>query len=46
MKNELIIANYKSLPRKRPAERLQEMLEILGLEEMSQRFFASQNAHE
>ena len=41
MKNELIIANYKNLPRKRPVQRLQEMLETLGLEEMSQRFFTS-----
>ena len=46
MKNELIIAKYKNLPRKRPAQRLQEMLETLGLEEMSQRFFTSQTEHE
>ena len=43
MKNELIIANYKNLPRKRPAQRLQEILETLGLEEMSQRFFTAQD---
>ena len=43
MKNELIIANYKNLPRKRPAQRLQEMLETLDLEEMSQRFFTAQD---
>ena len=41
MKNELIIASYKDLPRKRPAERLNEVLETLGLEEMSPRFFTS-----
>ena len=39
MKNELIISTYKNLPRKRPTERLQEALQILGLEEMQQRFF-------
>ena len=39
MKNELIIANYKNTPRKRPAERLHEVLDILGLEEMRARFF-------
>lgn len=39
MKNELIIASFKNLPRQRPAERLQEMLRTLGLEEMSERFF-------
>jgi len=41
MKNELIIASYKNLPRKRPTERLQEVLQALGLEEMSPRFFTS-----
>jgi len=39
MKNELIIASYKNLPRKRPSERLQEVLATLGLEEMGQRFY-------
>ncbi len=39
MKNELIIATYKNLPRKRPSERLQEVLVTLGLEEMGQRFY-------
>jgi hypothetical protein len=39
MKNELIIASYKGLPRNRPAERLHEILETLGLEEMQERFF-------
>jgi hypothetical protein len=42
MKNELIIASYKNLPRKRPSERLQEVLSTLGLEEMGQRFYAEQ----
>jgi len=40
MKNELIIASYKDLPRKRAAERLTEVLHSVGLEEMSSRFFA------
>ncbi len=39
MKNELIIASYKDLPRKRAAERLTEVLRSVGLEEMSSRFF-------
>ncbi|HJV54005.1 MAG TPA: SAM-dependent methyltransferase [Noviherbaspirillum sp.] len=39
MKNELIIASDKKLPRRRPAERLQEVLRELGLEEMRERFF-------
>lgn len=39
MKNELIIANYKDLPRRRPSERLNELLHSLGLDEMSHRFF-------
>ncbi|HEY5994727.1 MAG TPA: SAM-dependent methyltransferase [Gallionellaceae bacterium] len=39
MKNELIIAQYKDLPRKRATERLGELLNMLGLEELSQRFF-------
>lgn len=39
MKNELIIARYQNLPRRRPAERLQQVLENLGLEEMQDRFF-------
>ena len=38
MKNELIIARYKDLPRRRPAERLKAVLKELGLEEMSERF--------
>ena len=39
MKNELIIAVFKDLPRRRPAERLEELLNMLGLEEMNRRFF-------
>jgi hypothetical protein len=41
MKNELIIARFQDLPRRRPAERLQEVLQELGLEELGQRFFAA-----
>jgi hypothetical protein len=44
MKNELIVATYKNLPRRRPAERLQEVLSTLGLEEMGQRFYTGQGA--
>ena len=44
MKNELIIASYKNLPRKRPTERLQEVLATLGLEEMGQRFYSEKLA--
>ncbi len=40
MKNELIIASYKNLPRHRAAERLNEVLQTLNLEEMGERFFA------
>jgi hypothetical protein len=39
MKNELIIATYQDLPRRRPSERLQEVLQSLGLEELRARFF-------
>ena len=39
MKNELIIATFKDLPRARPSERLREMMQTLGLEEMRERFF-------
>lgn len=38
MKNELIIASYKELPRQRPARRLAELLHLLGLEELTARF--------
>jgi len=44
MKNELIIATYKDLPRRRPAERLQEVLKSVGLEEMGERFFTESGA--
>ena len=40
MKNELIVATYKNLPRRRPTERLQEVMAELGLDEMKQRFYA------
>jgi len=39
MKNELIIASYQDLPRRRPAERLHDVLQTLGLEELQSRFF-------
>jgi hypothetical protein len=39
MKNELIVARYQDLPRRKPAERLNELLRSLGLEELSGRFF-------
>lgn len=38
MKNELIIASFKDLPRRRPAQRLQELLHLLGLEELERIF--------
>lgn len=39
MKNELIIAQYKNLPRARAAQRLQEMMQTLGITEMADRFY-------
>jgi len=39
MKNELIIAQYKDLPRRKPAERLNEILERIGLQALRERFF-------
>jgi hypothetical protein len=40
MKNELIIASYKDLPGRRPAQRMQEILRDLGIEEeLGKRFF-------
>ena len=40
MKNELIIATQKHLPTRRPAQRLHEILETVGLaEDMAERFF-------
>ena len=41
MKNELIIATYKDLPRARPAQRLRETLEKFGLVELNERFAAA-----
>jgi Methyltransferase domain len=43
MKNELIIASFKDLPRQRAAERLHEVLHSVGLEEMRYRFFTEQD---
>ncbi|KVE34677.1 class I SAM-dependent methyltransferase [Burkholderia sp. TSV86] len=40
MKNELIIAQYKDLPRRKPTERLNEILDMFGLAELRSRFFA------
>jgi len=42
MKNELIIATYKNLPKQRSSERLEEVLSTLGLSEMRGRFFSPQ----
>ena len=39
-KNELIIAQYKNLPRRKPGERLNEILGMFGLAELNERFFA------
>jgi hypothetical protein len=41
LKNELIIATYKDLPRARPAKRLHDLLEQLGLMELQERFAAA-----
>jgi hypothetical protein len=41
MKNELIIASYKDLPRRKAGERLGELLQSLGLEELQGRFFTA-----
>lgn len=40
MKNELIIASYKNVPWRKAAERLDNLLTMLGLEELRERFFA------
>ncbi|AJX23479.1 SAM-dependent methyltransferase [Burkholderia pseudomallei] len=40
MKNELIIAQYKNLPRRKPGERLDEILGMFGLAQLRERFFA------
>ncbi|MBO1012031.1 SAM-dependent methyltransferase [Achromobacter sp. SD115] len=44
MKNELIIAQYKDLPRKKAADRLTEMLDRIGLQELKDRFFVPKPA--
>jgi len=44
LKNELIIAVYKDLPRRRPAERLNDVIRTLGLEEIGMRFSATNSA--
>ena len=44
MKNELIIAQYKNLPTRKPAERLTEMLNRIGLQDLKDRFFLPQAA--
>ncbi len=41
MKNELIVASYQNLPRRQAAERLTELLQVLGLEELNGRFFTA-----
>lgn len=41
MKNELIIARNKQLPTRRAKERLDEMLKMLGLEALRERFFVT-----
>ena len=42
MKNELIIAQYKDLPRRRPVARLGEILDTFGLADLRERFFADE----
>ena len=39
MKNELIVATYKNLPRRKAVERLRELLIMFGLEALESRFF-------
>lgn len=41
MKNELIIASFKDLPRKKSSDRLESVLSELGLEELKSRFSIS-----
>jgi hypothetical protein len=38
MKNELIIATFKDLPRNYPRERMNQLLQKLNLEELQERF--------
>ncbi len=40
LKNELIVASYQDLPRRRAGERLAELIEMFGLAELRERFFA------
>ncbi|ALM82321.1 SAM-dependent methyltransferase [Bordetella sp. N] len=44
MKNELIIAQHKNPPQRRATERLTEMLDRIGLQELHERFFAPEIA--
>ncbi|MCU6618788.1 SAM-dependent methyltransferase [Achromobacter mucicolens] len=46
MKNELIIAQYKNLPTRKPAQRLTEMLDRIGLQELKDRFFLPQASYQ
>lgn len=39
MKNELIIATYRDFPRRKAVDRLQQLLAMLGLEALQDRFF-------
>ena len=39
MKNELIVASYKDVPRERASRRLNTILQELGIGEMSERFW-------
>lgn len=39
MKNELIIASYTNQPRRKPTERLNQLIEELGLDDLRERFF-------
>ena len=41
MKNELIVASHKDLPRERASRRLNSILQTLGIEEMTQRFWCA-----
>lgn len=42
MKNELIVAEYKGTPAKRPGDRLAEILNTTGLDHLRERFFIPQ----
>lgn len=42
MKNELIVASYKDLPRERAVRKLSRILQELGIDEMQQRFWSHQ----